>query len=605
MTSFADKANRIQNKYSKRPDDVYAQEAYNLEMRKLKQQHEAAKEAEAIKANEQLLNAVLDLQKLGYDPFQGATNINDLYGAPTSQIQTPDQAVENAGAIDENIAADMQMNQLYEAQPQTNADLEAQEVDQVAAKGGRRCRYNLGGMLGGQGGQGQGGGGLLSSVRDKIHGMLPFAQGGTPPQQQGGPDQMMQDIAQALQQGAPPEEVMKELVQMGMPEEQAQQIIGAVMQQLQQGQQQGPSPEEMAMMQQQQQQQMAAYGGAKTPYGLGAVNRPQFDKGGRLKKAETKLTEYQTANPKATIDNDRKLLRLQNRVDFLKKPTQLPPTQGGGGGIGNLMGMLKGMGNKVFGGGNDLLGYDEWVISNNGELPEGIQNQDDWTAAQEAKDPNYVYDQAEYDAYLKGQYGVYEQDIATQNKLAQNKKRTAAGAAAQSAGDLLGMKYAMEDPKKYTPYLLDSSMRAYPTSELDAVRKNKADAMGNMRYISRQNTSKPSYVAGIGNIMGQAGRLEADILSDFNEKKRQEDMWLDKFNQGERKSSDYLNRMARDKQKMAQVTHLGNLGATASGAMKDIGADEMQYNTILDLMKTGDYEAYLDKDGTTKIRKIT
>ena len=50
------------------------------------------------------------------------------------------------------------------------------------------------------------------------------------PQQGGGQDQMMQEIAQALQQGVSPEEIMQQLIQMGMPEAEAMQIIEAIMQ---------------------------------------------------------------------------------------------------------------------------------------------------------------------------------------------------------------------------------------------------------------------------------------------------------------------------------------------------------------------------------------
>jgi hypothetical protein len=61
-----------------------------------------------------------------------------------------------------------------------------------------------------------------------------------PPQQQGpNPEEMMQQIAQALQDGASPEEVLQSLVQMGMPDDQAQQMIQAVMQEMQ-GQMQAP-----------------------------------------------------------------------------------------------------------------------------------------------------------------------------------------------------------------------------------------------------------------------------------------------------------------------------------------------------------------------------
>ena len=115
-------------------------------------------------------------------------------------------------------------------------------------------------------------------------------------QQQGGGDQMqqiMQQVGQALQQGAAPEEVAAQLiqsqippeqvaqifVQLGMPQDQVQQLIGSIMQQMQGAQQemmrwggqrrlrraeQGmaqPSEEEMMMMQQQQAEQGQTQGG--------------------------------------------------------------------------------------------------------------------------------------------------------------------------------------------------------------------------------------------------------------------------------------------------------------------------------------------------------
>ncbi len=83
-----------------------------------------------------------------------------------------------------------------------------------------------------------------------------FAQMGMPaPQQaaqQTSQEQLMQMVAQALQQGATPEEVDQKLIEMGIPEEQAMQIVDAVVQQLQgagQEQAQQEMPEEMPMAQ--------------------------------------------------------------------------------------------------------------------------------------------------------------------------------------------------------------------------------------------------------------------------------------------------------------------------------------------------------------------
>lgn len=70
--------------------------------------------------------------------------------------------------------------------------------------------------------------------------------------QGGGGDEQMQQVIQfvmqALQQGMPPEEIMKKLVEAGIPQDQASQLVQAIMQKMQQqggGQQQGPQEEMM------------------------------------------------------------------------------------------------------------------------------------------------------------------------------------------------------------------------------------------------------------------------------------------------------------------------------------------------------------------------
>jgi hypothetical protein len=64
-----------------------------------------------------------------------------------------------------------------------------------------------------------------------------FQEGDAPDQAQPDPQQVMEGVAQMLQQGAQPEQVAQQLVQMGIPQEQVMQIIQVVMQQLQGGQQ--------------------------------------------------------------------------------------------------------------------------------------------------------------------------------------------------------------------------------------------------------------------------------------------------------------------------------------------------------------------------------
>ena len=66
-------------------------------------------------------------------------------------------------------------------------------------------------------------------------------------QQAGQQEQMMQQVAEALQSGATPEQIVQKLVESGMPEEQAVQIVQAVIQQTQ-GQQQQQAPQEQPQM---------------------------------------------------------------------------------------------------------------------------------------------------------------------------------------------------------------------------------------------------------------------------------------------------------------------------------------------------------------------
>jgi len=71
-----------------------------------------------------------------------------------------------------------------------------------------------------------------------------------PPQQGGGidPQQVMQEVAQMLQQGAQPEQIMQQLAKEGIPQDVAQQIIQQVMQQMQGGQgQQQAAPQQGQM----------------------------------------------------------------------------------------------------------------------------------------------------------------------------------------------------------------------------------------------------------------------------------------------------------------------------------------------------------------------
>ena len=160
-------------------------------------------------------------------------------------------------------------------------------------------------------------------------------------QQQGqGGDQMqqiMQQVTQALQQGAKPEEVVAQLLQgeippeevaqifveLGMPEDQVQQLVMGVMQQMQGGQEQQMDPgqqqqqqplseEEMMAMQQQDPQQMqqapmAAYGmqmgGYNMPDYMAYGGIPRYDDGGGNEKVKGKKGDI-SATPVKTIGTD-------------------------------------------------------------------------------------------------------------------------------------------------------------------------------------------------------------------------------------------------------------------------------------------------------------
>jgi hypothetical protein len=108
------------------------------------------------------------------------------------------------------------------------------------------------------------------------------AMGQEQPQQGGGgQEQMMQQlaqmVAQALQQGMPPEKIMQLLIKQGVPKEVAMQVIQMVMQQMQGGQGGGPGQQYQPQGGQYQgpqgQPPMAAMGGY---YANGGINNPGF-----------------------------------------------------------------------------------------------------------------------------------------------------------------------------------------------------------------------------------------------------------------------------------------------------------------------------------------
>jgi len=85
------------------------------------------------------------------------------------------------------------------------------------------------------------------------------------------PQQIMQMVAQKLQQGEEPGQILQELVQQGIPQEQAQQIIEQVMQQMQGGPNPGaPEPNGVQEYPQgQEPQQMMEQGAPQAMYGMG------------------------------------------------------------------------------------------------------------------------------------------------------------------------------------------------------------------------------------------------------------------------------------------------------------------------------------------------
>lgn len=185
--------------------------------------------------------------------------------------------------------------------------------------------------------------------------------------------QIMQQVAEALQQGAEPEELTAELLQgqvspeaimqifaqLGMPQEQVQQLVMGVMQQMQGGQEEDPrqqqqmSEEEMMAMQQQdpsqmQQAPMAAYG-----MSMGGYDMPFYDDsyemayGGSLLKAQDGKVVEPTRNNPTKLDPDAykkdtgteytdkigkfKVTPGQSGANVKLKPRTGPVTRGGPG----------------------------------------------------------------------------------------------------------------------------------------------------------------------------------------------------------------------------------------------------------------------------------
>ncbi len=106
-----------------------------------------------------------------------------------------------------------------------------------------------------------------------------YQYGGNMQQQELNPEQIVQGVAAMLQQGTQPEEVAKQLIQMGLPQEQVIEIIQNVMQQLQgEGGQEEMQPDMQQQMgygeedEEEEEMPAAAYGG-QMGYGLDLGSR--------------------------------------------------------------------------------------------------------------------------------------------------------------------------------------------------------------------------------------------------------------------------------------------------------------------------------------------
>ena len=100
---------------------------------------------------------------------------------------------------------------------------------------------------------------MVQAVIQQVQGATPqMKRGGIMHYQDGGEQQIAEQVSQALQQGAQPQQVMQMLLKSGMPQDQAVQLVQAVMQQIQQqghnSQEEGaeggqPNPQEEQMEQ--------------------------------------------------------------------------------------------------------------------------------------------------------------------------------------------------------------------------------------------------------------------------------------------------------------------------------------------------------------------
>ena len=147
--------------------------------------------------------------------------------------------------------------------------------------------------------------------------------------------QIMQQVEQALQQGTEPEELVVELLQnqiapeevaqifveLGMPQNQVQQLVMGVMQQMQGSQQQDPrqqqmSEEEMMAMQQQDPRQMQQAPMAQYGMSMGGYDMPFYDD--PYEMVYGGMPKYVTGGPGDTTPKRKNTTKKQSETDYKK-----------------------------------------------------------------------------------------------------------------------------------------------------------------------------------------------------------------------------------------------------------------------------------------------
>jgi SOS response regulatory protein OraA/RecX len=126
-------------------------------------------------------------------------------------------------------------------------------------------------------------------------------------QQGGQPDQLMQEVAQALQQGADPAQVMQALVQQGVPQDQAQMMIEQVMSSMQ--------------------QPMARFGMEMGGYDVPFVDTPMYKEGGSpyseaeayTPKGVKRLNQYRAAQGLDPIDENSSKAEIKKAAGELQQ----------------------------------------------------------------------------------------------------------------------------------------------------------------------------------------------------------------------------------------------------------------------------------------------